>query len=146
MLCFLAIESFFKESNWEIPWSWLICSPFHTQTIVCMCFPRGAGIMSQAPSPKSAGWTKGTAHLGKSRLDFHLTLELFRFVQTSMQNVPIPKEKPKNKGRNKCGELSVFHPDPLPQRGRVGEIPAVFLGNCRAPRAPVGVLKVWLQL
>lgn len=52
-----------------------------------------------------------------------------------MQNVPIPKEKPKNKGRNKCGELSVFHPDPLPQRGRVGEIPAVFMGNCRAPRA-----------
>lgn len=41
--------------------------------------------MSQAPSPKSAGWTKGTAHLGKSLLDFHLTLELFCFVQTSMQ-------------------------------------------------------------
>lgn len=51
------------------------------------------------------------------------------------KNVPIPKEKQKNKGRNKCGELSVFHPDPLPQRGRVGEIPAVFMGNCRAPRA-----------
>lgn len=51
--------------------------------------------MSQAPSPTSAGWTKGTAHLGKSLLDFHSTLELFCFVQTSMQNVPIPKEKQK---------------------------------------------------
>ena len=53
--------------------------------------------MSQAPAPKSAACTKGIAHLGKSLLDFHLTLELFCFVQTSMQNVPIPKEKQKTK-------------------------------------------------
>ena len=97
VLCFLAIESFFKKSNWEIPWSWLICSPFHTQTIVWMCFPRGTGIMSWAPSPESAACTKGTVHLSKSLLDFHLTLELFCFVQTSMQNVPIPKEKQRTK-------------------------------------------------
>lgn len=61
MLCFLAIESFFKESNWEIPWSWLICSPFHTQTIVCMCFPRGAGIMSQAPLSQVGRLDKGNS-------------------------------------------------------------------------------------
>lgn len=53
--------------------------------------------MSWAPSPKSAARTKGTVHLGKSLLDFHLTLEQFCFVQTSMQNVPIPKEKQKTK-------------------------------------------------
>lgn len=93
MLCFLAIESFFKKSNWEIPWSWLICSPFHAQTIVWVCFPRGAGIMSWAPSSKPAACTKGAVHLADSLLDFHFTVELFCFVQTSMQNVPIPKDK-----------------------------------------------------
>lgn len=43
--------------------------------------------------------------------------------------------KTKNKVRNKCGDLSVCHPDPLPQRGRVWEIPAVFMGDHGAPRA-----------
>lgn len=53
--------------------------------------------MSWAPSPESAARTKGTVHLSKSLLDFHLTLELFGFVQTSMHNVPLPKEKQRTK-------------------------------------------------
>lgn len=51
--------------------------------------------MSWAPSPKSAARTKGAVHLRKSLLDFHLSLEQFCFVQTSLHNVPIPKEKQK---------------------------------------------------
>jgi hypothetical protein len=56
--------------------------------------------MSLAPSPKSPACTKGTVHLGKSLLDFHLTLELFGFVKTSMQIVPVPKEQ-QNRKRSK---------------------------------------------
>lgn len=135
VLCFLVIESFFKKSKWEIARSWLICSPFHTQTIVWMCFPRDTVIMSWAPSPKLPACTKGTEHLGKSLLDFHLTLELFGFVQTSMQIVPVPKEQQnKNEARNKfgCG-LSVLLWVPSTPNGTSLRTPVVFVGDCRAP-------------
>ena len=98
-----------------------------------MCFPRCSGFISLASSSKSAAYTKGTAHLGKSLLDFHLTLELFCFVQISMCPVWIPKEKEEDKVRDKGGGvLSVFHLDPLTQR--VWDMPNVFMGDPRAPR------------
>lgn len=143
VLCFLVIESFFKKSKWVIARSWLICSPFHTQTIVWMCFPRDTVIMSWAPSPKSPACTKGTVHLGKSLLDFHLTLELFGFVQTSMQIVPVPKEQQnKKEERNKfgCG-LSVWLWAPSAPKGTSLRAPVVFVGDSRSLNnfSPFGV-------
>lgn len=134
VLCLLVIESFFKKSKWEIAWSWLICSPFHTQTIVWVCFPRDTVIMSWAPSPKSPACTKGTVHLGKSLLDFHLTPELFGFVWTSMQIVPVPKEQPnkrEERSRFGCG-LSVFLWAPSAPKGTSLRAPVVFVGDRRA--------------
>lgn len=65
--------------------------------------------MSRAPSPKSAARTKGTVHLGKSLLDFHLTLSSFALCKPPCKTCRFPRKNTKQSEEQiGGGGLSVF--------------------------------------
>lgn len=114
--------------------------------------PQRHGHYVPGPSPEPAACTKGAVHLSKSLLDFHLTQELFCFVQTSMQNVPIPKEKQRTKQGTNLAVVCQCPPQTLHPRGeefwrlllplRV----TAWLGGLSERLVPVGVRSAGLPL
>lgn len=151
VLCFLAIESFFKKSNWEIPWSWLICSPFHTRTIVCV-LPKRHRHYVLGPLSRVGSLYKGNSTSFEEPAGFPFDTGAVWLCANLNAKCAASQGKTKDKARNKFGGgLPGLHSDPHPRGEASGRLllplwVTAWLGGPGERLVPIGVLSAWWPL